>query len=72
MKGLLLTLASGGLLLLSFGSLMSICMWGCPNTGIQLFFKVATALLAVVFAGSIYFWYSGQKAKKVAQSNEPQ
>ena len=48
-------LLSGAGLFLSFVFLMSTCMWGCPNTGVQLLFKVTTFLMGVAFVVSAYF-----------------
>ncbi len=56
MKYLILILVLFSLLVFSCISLISVCMWGCPNTGVQLVFKLTSLFLACSFVLSIYFY----------------
>jgi hypothetical protein len=49
---------------LSFMALLSTCMWGCPNTGIQLIFKVSTGLLFVSLLLISILWLINKHKKR--------
>jgi len=51
-------------LAISLAGLLSTCMWGCPNTGIQLVFKISTLCLLVSLVMVIYLWVTGKNGKK--------
>lgn len=50
------------LLAASFIFLISTCMWGCPNTGIQLLFKISTLILAIVLCYCFFRIWKQYKA----------
>jgi len=52
------------ILSLSVAGLLSTCMWGCPNTGIQLVFKISTLCLLVSLVMVIYLWVARKNSKK--------
>lgn len=52
------------MLALSVAGLLSTCMWGCPNTGIQLVFKISSACLLLSLGMVIYLWVTSRNGKK--------
>lgn len=57
------------MLALSVAGLLSSCMWGCPNTGIQLVFKISSACLLLSFGMVIYLWVTSKNGKKHTSEN---
>ncbi len=64
MKIILATIITFVLLAMSTVSLLATCMWGCPNTGIQLVFKITTSLLSIVFIYCLYLVWGYYKNRK--------
>jgi len=64
MKAFLVTGISFVLMALSYASLISTCMWGCPNTGIQLVFKITSVIFTCLFGYGLYSSYRHIKNKK--------
>ena len=52
------------LLGLAVSSLLVTCMWGCPNSGIQLVFKVSTICLFLSSISIIYLWVTAKNASQ--------
>ncbi len=60
MKYILALVVNILILAASIAGLMSTCMWGCPNTGIQLMFKISSGCLLVSLGGIIYLWITSE------------
>jgi len=56
MRYFFLSLLNFVVLCVSVAGLLSTCMWGCPNTEIQLQFKLATLLLFISQMGIAVLW----------------
>jgi hypothetical protein len=57
-------------LAISVAGLLSTCMWGCPNTGIQLSFKISTVCLLVSLGMVIYLWITSKSGNKSTGKND--
>jgi len=69
MKYFLAVVVNSLALAASVVGLMSTCMWGCPNTGIQLIFKISTACLLVSLGSTAYLWITHKNGKKQTNKN---
>jgi uncharacterized membrane protein len=68
MKYFVSVIANALFLGLSLAGLLSTCMWGCPNTGIQLVFKISSICLLVSLSLIIYRWVTSRRGGET--SNE--
>lgn len=69
MKYFIAVLVNTAVLVISVVGLLSSCMWGCPNTGIQLSFKISTVCLLVSLGMLIYLWVTSRNGKKHTGDN---
>lgn len=57
------------ILALSVAGLLSTCMWGCPDTGIQLVFKISSVCLLISLGMIICLWIISKNGKKYTHGN---
>lgn len=69
MKYFIVVIVNILILALSVAGLLSTCMWGCPNTGIQLVFKISSICLLISLGIIICLWIISKNGKKYTHGN---